>query len=107
MKKLVLGLLLTVGISGVSFANDVNKKDIYQIVIEDEILNENKNEIENDIFILSCTHAHYMNITDCSGETHSLYLGSYEGGCGGNEDGSIIMHVSRHNIEEISDTGCL
>lgn len=102
MKKLILGLLLTVGVTGVSFAGEIKLPLINETIIE----NFNKNEKADDFEIL-CTHAFYENITDCAGKTVSLYLGSFEGSCSGSENGSIIMHVSRHSIEEISDSGCI
>ncbi len=84
MKNLALGLLLTVGTTTSMFAGDNMNKST-------KIIKENKNAL------LSCLHGYKLVLVDCDGKKTSMNVGSMEGGCGDNEDGSIIFHVSYKN----------
>lgn len=56
MKKIILGLLLTVGISGVSFANDpVEKKTIRNYNKIENNKNKLKNQSESPLTTVSCS----------------------------------------------------
>jgi hypothetical protein len=102
MKKLVLGLLLTVGISGVSFANDYkgNKGNNENKITESkELLNNKEGFNKKDEDVLSCYHEYKTRIKQCDGTYDVMNFGGNEGDCGDNENGSLIIHVFTMYVE--------
>ena len=91
MKKIILGLLLAVGVSGNSFANEKN--------IRIFTLRESFSDMwSDDMFIDSCYHAYYTIIQDCDGNKISVFVGSNIGDCGDSQDGSVIIHTHREYV---------
>lgn len=93
MRKLVFGLFLTVGVSGVSFANTSENLSI------DKTLDINsfgeQPALNNIEVLLSCFHGYRTITVGCDGAKSSIYLGGHESSCGANEeDGTIFIHVS-------------
>ena len=76
MKKVLLGLILSVGMSGICMANTID-------------LNTNNQEV-----ILSCFHGYKTSSIDCKGNITNIYLGGHSSACSSYEpDGTIIMHI--------------
>jgi|GEM_PF-3796871 len=103
MKKLILGLLLAVGVSGVSYArNSVGVKETTGSKVIKAwyfTLRESLFDVwSDDLLIDSCYHAYYTIIQDCDGNTISVYVGSNMGDCGGSQDGSVIIHNHREYV---------
>lgn len=107
MKKLILGLLLTVGISGVSFAKEIDKKnENYDF---DKLINYTNNDLSmktQNYDLLSCTIATHVRMYDECGSLLMTVKTSEEASgeaCGGNE-GGIIINVS--NYYGMTNSGC-
>ncbi|WHF52206.1 hypothetical protein QGN23_02765 [Chryseobacterium gotjawalense] len=101
MKKIILGLFLTVGISGIASANEID------IAIKPDETMMSTQEIYSEIYdlqcseIIDCWHGYTATIVDCAGERHNLNMGGYAGECGGNENNSIVIH--HMGIYEVMD----
>ncbi|MCZ2084550.1 MAG: hypothetical protein LC112_09790 [Flavobacteriales bacterium] len=59
-------------------------------IIENEI--NNTIAVESDA-VVSCTHGFRIRTINCDGTFSDENLGSVEGSCGSNQDGSIIIHI--------------
>lgn len=102
MKKLILGLCLTVGVSGMSSAfsaveNSFNSK-------KEDILKTNDNYVTLDLnfnsqeIFLSCYHGYITVVTGCDGMKSQVNLGGHSSSCGeGEEEGTMTIHVTKIN----------
>lgn len=100
MKKKILGLFLTVGISSFALAgNFINKKEIDNLKQKNVIFIESKfvNKIDFEK-IIDCYHAYYLKITDCDGRITTTNAGGNAGSCGGEQDGTIVFHVKSQKV---------
>ena len=102
MKKLILGLLLTVGISGVSFAKDITNENEKKDVTKTESQNVKTTE-ENDVNLLSdCTIVTVFRINGiCGGSYGDVKFAEEATGdaCNGNE-GGIIFNVEKFEVDD-------
>ena len=92
MKKLLFGLLLTVGCSAFALANN-----------KDEIKDDNflsTAEFNNDEATISCTTYYYVRIVTCSGENEDYRIASENGDCGNYEEGSTTFRKVAEFQEE-------
>ena len=92
MKKLLLGLCLTVGVSGLSMANTIkNESDVDSI----DFIESNKYEVDN-----TCTiGTHYVYYDECGNHLWT-FKSSFEASgelCNGNE-GGLIINRSRQTL---------
>lgn len=93
MKKIILGLFLTVGVSGIALAgNGFNERNVKSIDIEKK--NELKSTFEKiDLKkFFDCWHGYKFTLVDCGGVKHSINIGGSAGSCGSYEEGSIVIH---------------
>ncbi|KXH84403.1 hypothetical protein [Chryseobacterium kwangjuense] len=96
MRKIILGLFLTVVISGFSSANNVAEK---LIEIPDSI-SDNKETIQNvsefDVSFFSCAYKYITRSYNCDG-TYNTIAGPTltNEPCGDNEEGSIVFVITR------------
>ncbi len=105
MKKLLLGLLLTVGVSGYSFANLIDKnilENSYQTKTELTTIEDSNGNIDKKIYVtynykgdilVSCTIATHTAVYDTCGNLTGYWRESYEASgaaCAGIEGGIKI-----------------
>ena len=94
MKKLLLGLCFTVGVSGLAFANDlsINSEENYLKLKQSEICNIDEYSI---IDVLDCYYAYYTRSYNCDGSFNTIPAGEGPGACGSNADGSVVFVITR------------
>ncbi|SEG46449.1 hypothetical protein SAMN05421847_2370 [Halpernia humi] len=92
MKKIILGLILSVGVSGFAVASTIDVKS--ESLAKSEVLSsiETITKITENISLVSCSHRYYLRIYDCNGGFEDKDLGQFEGSCGGASDGTSFMH---------------
>ncbi|WP_407481638.1 hypothetical protein [Elizabethkingia meningoseptica] len=96
MRKIILGLLLTASLPAISFA----KPSVEEVKV-DFLLDSDLKNIGKDIEfqeMLDCYHGYFLRTKDCDGSVSTVNAGGNSGGCGGEQDGTIIMHVKVQNV---------
>lgn len=91
MKKLVLSLVLTLGVSGVTLANNGNGEKEKQPVKKEVVKKKATPE-------QACSHHYRMDVIDCNGVRHRGQASTVWGDCEGTPSGGMIMHIEAFDL---------
>lgn len=95
MKKLILGLLLTVGSTGFAMANTIEVNNRNLLENDAEAVTASVIDLVTNGNVAGCSHNYKLTIENCDGTHTTKNLGTFEGSCEGQKSGTMIMHLQR------------